>query len=607
MEQGQTDRSGPDFLGWTTRLAAVGAAGVLVVSALAVWIGTSRGFDLTDEGIYLVTSRAFRRPELTFTGAPGMLGPVFQLLGWSIPWLRRVKLIAFLVMSGVLGTTVERVLIRRIGGRSERDLARLVWVVALVMVGGLTVYSLLPQSPGYNDLAILLSMAAVVVTVRAIADGASIRTGVGLGFFGVLLFFVKFPSAAMVGAGCLTVLVVRRRGAVAILLRTLALGGAVGGVIALGLLQVLSGNVISRAQAVFRANSTAVKGQSLSNSYGDIYLSAAGSILRGVGPLVAVVGVAAVVVRWLVRRAPWAACLTMLAVSLAVVAVARRRQFFTGGQDHVSTLQNAFPLLAAIVVLSAWSLRGPAVEGGVSDDDRRRGDLLAGVALLLAAPTLQAIGTGNTPFVIAASAGALWMSGFLVVLFWLAPLRGPASLASIGLAGLVGGATWLLGAPALWLTPFRLAGDLRDQTTLVRGVPRLSGVHTDPATAAFMTDAHRVLADRRVLGRPGFSSFAGVGLAYALELGHPPAGIYIDEPLAGVLSGRIADACRIGAISPDEPPVVLTDASRFSTTTRALEECGIDFPDGYERVTLASPPFLADFGIARISLWTPKP
>lgn len=607
MEQGQTDRSGPDFLGWTTRLAAFGAAGVLVVSALAVWIGTSRGFDLTDEGIYLVTSRAFRRPELTFTGAPGMLGPVFQLLGWSIPWLRRVKLIAFLVMSGVLGTTVERVLIRRIGGRSERDLARLVWVVALVMVGGLTVYSLLPQSPGYNDLAILLSMAAVVVTLRAIADGASIRTGVGLGFFGVLLFFVKFPSAAMVGAGCLTVLVVRRRFSVAIVVRTLALGGAVGGAIALGLLQLLSGNVISRAQAVFRANSTAVKGQSLSNSYGDIYMSAAGSILRGVAPLVAVVGVGALVARWLVRRAPWAACVTMLAVSLAVVAVARRRQFFTGGQDHVSTLQNAFPLLAAIVVLSAWSLRGPAVEGGVSDDDRQRGDLLAGVALLLAAPTLQAIGTGNTPFVIAASAGALWMSGFLVILFWLAPSRGPASLASIGLAGLVGAATWLLGAPALWLTPFRLAGDLRNQTTLVQGVPRLAGVHTDPATAAFLTKARAVMGERNMLGQPGFSSFAGVGMAYALELGHPPAGIYIDEPLAGVLKGRVADACRIGAISPDEPPVVLTDASRFSTTARALEECGIDFPDGYERVTLASPPFLADFGIARISLWTPSP
>ena len=63
----------------------VGTIAAIVVSFVAVWLAASRGLDLTDEGIYLVTYRAFREPDLTFTGAPAILGPLFQTLGWSIP------------------------------------------------------------------------------------------------------------------------------------------------------------------------------------------------------------------------------------------------------------------------------------------------------------------------------------------------------------------------------------------------------------------------------------------------------------------------------------------------------------------------------------------
>ena len=607
MWQSQSVREDGGLLVWINRLAAIGAFLTLVVSAVAVWIGTSRGFDLTDEGIYLATARAFRRPELTFTGAPGVLGPLFQAVGWSIPALRRAKLIAFLVTSAALGCTVERVLVRRTPTQSDTDWVRTLWFVSLVTVGGLSVYSLLPQSPGYNDLAILLAMAAVIVTLRALAEGPGVASGFGLGLIGILLFLVKFPSAVMIGAGCLAVLVIRRRTPLVELARTLGIGAGFGAATGLGLLQLLSGNVVARAQAVFRANNTAVQGQSLSKSYVDIYLSAAGSIFRSLAPLVVLLGIAAVVCRLVARRMPWAACAGYVAMSAAVMAIARQRSFFTGGQDHVETLQNAFPLLTAIVLLGGWSLRPSANLSEGVIDDRHRGDLRAGVALLVAAPTLQAIGTGNTPFAIAASAGAMWTAALYVVLYWKGGVEGPRALAGLALATLVGAGSWLLGAPALWLTPFRLSGDLRDQTAVVRGVPRLAGVRTDSPTAEFLSKAHAELAARKVLGEPGFSSFAGVGLAYALELDHPPAGIYIDEPLAAVLKGRLADACAAGAIGPERRPVVLTDASRYGATAGALGDCGIDFPDGYEQVTLASPPFLDRFGIRRISLWTPMP
>ena len=100
---------------WLPRLVLLGAGTALAVSAVAIWIGATRGLDLTDEGIYLVTYRAFRHPELTFTGTPAILGPVFQLLGWSIPALRRAKLIAILLSSGALGAVVDRFLSRNAG------------------------------------------------------------------------------------------------------------------------------------------------------------------------------------------------------------------------------------------------------------------------------------------------------------------------------------------------------------------------------------------------------------------------------------------------------------------------------------------------------------
>lgn len=589
---------------------AVGLGAAAAASIVAIWIGTSRGIDLTDEGIYLVTYRAFRHPELTFTGTPAILGPLFQLLGWSIPALRRAKLIGFIVTSGMLGFVVDRFLSQRLGGRGIADRARTIAVILLTMIGGLTVYAFLPQSPGYNDMAILLSMIAVAMTLRLMADGPRIRGSIGFGFVLILLFLVKFPSALLIGAGCVLVLFVRRRTTIPLLLRTLAIGGVVGAVCGLFVLQILSGDIVGRIKSVFRANDTAVKGQQLSESYVHVYASATGSVIRAVLPLAGVVAVVAVIGWFLLRRRPWIYALVLVGSSAFVVLVARRRAFFAGGQDNVSTLQNAFPLVTALVLIVVFSVRQTQARAVASTAEpvarRARGDLLAAAVLLLAAPTLQGIGTGNSPFAIAASAGALWVSGLLVLLFWLMPSRGPGAFAGLGMAGLVVGGAWLLGAPALWLTPFRLSGDLRDQTTAIRGVPRLAGVKTDPRTAAFLREAYDVLEKRHLLGSPGFSSFAGVGMAYALELGHPPAGMYVDEPLAAVLKGRVADACRIGAIGPDKLPVVLSDYTRFSATTSALTACGIDFPGSYDRVKLASPPFLKDFGIADISVWTPK-
>ena len=587
------------------RLVLVSAGAALLVSTVAIWIGATRGLDLTDEGIYLVTYRAFRHPELTFTGTPAILGPIFQLLGWSIPALRRAKLIALLLSSGALGAVVDRFLTKRIDLGEATHVGRRAAVIMLTMLGGLTAYAFLPHSPGYNDMAIILSMLAVAITLFALDSGAGVRVGIGLGFVLMLLFLVKFPSALMIGAGCVLVLVVRRRTTLPALLRTIAPGGVVGGVLALGILHLLAGDIAGRIRSLFRANDTAVKSQKLSDSYVQVYASAAGSIIRDILPYLLVLVTVAVLGRFASRgrRGPLTGLLIVLAGGLLLLA--RRNLIFTGGQDHIDTLQDAFPLLTAITFVLATAL-GRSPRQAVSDDRDAGLDLVAATALLLTAPVLQGIGSGNSPFLIATSAGGLWVAGLLTMVLWFIPLRGIGAIGAIGALATVTAGVWLLGAPALWLTPFRLSGDLRDQTVAVRGVPRLAGLRTDPATAVFIEQAHAVVAAKHLQGQPGFSSFAGVGLAYALELRHPPAGMYIDEPLGEVLKARIADACRLGAIGPTKRPVVLSDGSRYDTTAGALQRCGIDFPGDYDHADLVPPPFLKDFGYDTIAVWTPK-
>ena len=585
----------------------VGATAAIVVSSVAVWLAASRGLDLTDEGIYLVTYRAFRIPDLTFTGAPAILGPLFRALGWSIPALRKAKLIAFVISSGALGFVVERFVSGRVARRSLPQRPTMIGFVLLTVVGGMSVYSFLPQTPSYNDLAVLLTMAAVAITLRGIDRGVSIANVAALAFVGTLLLFVKFPSAVLVGAACVGALALRRRGGVLPLLRSLFVGGSLGLTAGLALMQLFGGNVGERARALQRSNATSVKGQELSQAYGRVYLDGLGSVAHAVLPIALALSAVALAAWFVLRR--WPAALTaVLAVSSgAVLVFAWRRGLLTGGADNVAVLQSAFPLLsigAFVVVLTARlaSEAAPAISR-TSEADR---DLLVAIVLVIAAPTLQGLGSGNSPFVIAAAAGALWVAGVLAAIVWLVPRRGVLSLAGLLGAGLVSLGSFAIGAPALWLRPFRVAGDLRDQTAVVRGVPRLAGVHLDPATAAFISNVYRELDRRGLIGRPGFSSFAGVGLSYALELKHPPAGMYVDEALPKVLRSRIAEACELGIIGPDQPPLIITETGRYPATEDGLRACGVGFPVRFEELRFPAPPYLVSAGMVSVSIWIPR-
>ena len=137
------------------------------------WTAASRGVDFTDEGIYLVSYRYYHDPEMVYNGAPAIFGPLFYLVGYSVVSLRRIKIILLLLSGLGLGWATAGFVRRRTTATSSiavipRDVA----VTVFVAIGGFTMYTWLPQSPGYNDLSVLCAM-ALAATILPLLDGRS--------------------------------------------------------------------------------------------------------------------------------------------------------------------------------------------------------------------------------------------------------------------------------------------------------------------------------------------------------------------------------------------------------------------------------------------------
>ena len=79
---------------WVWRLAGISA---LCAVAAGIWVTATlrtvgHGFEIADEGFYLLSYRWWDVSHLTFTGAQYFYGPAFELLGYNIAALRLFRL-----------------------------------------------------------------------------------------------------------------------------------------------------------------------------------------------------------------------------------------------------------------------------------------------------------------------------------------------------------------------------------------------------------------------------------------------------------------------------------------------------------------------------------
>ena len=612
FEAGTTVNGVPSAL--LSTMARIGVAALTVTVLFSVWIlirASPRGLDLTDEGIYLNNYRAWRNPQLTFTGAPVIFGPIFQLLGWSIPNLRLVKLALLLGTSSFLGYATVRFVFAHVQPQVLRREKQAI-VVCVSILGSLSVYAWLPQSPGYNDLAIMFSALAVALTLfwsTAVGRNRIILACL-IGSVSVLLLLVKWPSAVCTAAGITAFIFASGRRK-----RFPSFLGAAfgGGFTTLVFVQLVAGKLPERVKTLKGSSTTSLQGLDFLDAYVWNYTRNIEHTARGVlrigGP---VIFPCLIVALLLIRRRAVLAGLVYSIGLVLLVARTRYKSYLTGGEINVVQLESTFPIffLAALgvtVLYLVYQRNRPFSSPADSIPLFQPKSLIAGITLLSFAPLLQAVGTGNPMFRIAFCAGAAW-SAAIAALMIVAVERGgtpflaPAicSLATVCAVGL------LPGLQGLWTDSFRV-GPLWKQTVSVPSAPEVRGMRFDPATADLIAKTRAILSSEGFVGKPGFSTSNGTGLTYAVGLAQPLAGLFVEEPLPEVLEVRIREACRLGVITASEPPVVLSlGGERPPVATRELQACGIKFPSGYRSFRVKPPsggyPHMRDEGI---TVWLP--
>lgn len=574
------------------RLATFAAIGAALVWSVTAMLCASRGLDITDESFYLLSYRWWDDNFDNFTGAQYFYGPIFELLGYDIAGLRVFKLVTLLLAHGVFGWQFMRWL------RLHRpDAPTTRWWeaagTATIIASSGIVYSWLPLSPGYNDLALtcaVLAAGTALRTVRALTIGAKPPWWApgGLGAVAVVMILDKWSSSlvtlAVIGAALLAVVVAHRSGWRVLLGLTGFI--AAGALLMLAVINFLLVPLGTLIPPLLEVNSLVADSSnsptSLLERYWDGAAELAHDIVRQQG-LLLVAAIAVVLAR---RR--WAALgVVVLSMAVAAVQVVRYDGLIAGPiQLPAFTVTIFAPLVAVALAGTASAVRDrgrPRRErhpGGPTKTDR-----YAVFVMLIALPVAQAAGTGNPIHFLAITGLGVWVAAAIAILTGLHPdAFGPRALVAGMLSGLVV-ATSLIAVDGLWNRPYRTTGH-DASTTTAAGVPALSSVRFDRRTAHTYSDLHALL-DRYVepKGRAmmGFDGLAGVVLMLD---GRPVGEPWYSAKFPMRAAAGIRRACADG--DPwwgDRKPLVLFNRPDTRLERRALRACDLSLREDYRRLT----------------------
>jgi hypothetical protein len=452
---------------------------VFACAVTAVWAGTAlraagHGFDVTDEGFYLLTYRWWNVDHRTFTGAQYVYGPVFALLGHDIAALRVFRLVTVVGGHLLFGLAFMRWLRPR---RPSAPPTRL-WEAAgtaVVLAAGGVVYSWLPPTPGYNDVVLLgalLGLAAVFATARHAERAGRVP------FWLPFAFGVTFVPVLLAKWAALSLLaLVALAGVIALApLGPRAVAGAAGRALAgvAAAAALLHAAVVPLTTAVppmievnrvLAAHSFSIP--VLLDRYWAYSLPMLASAARQYGLLPA-----AAVVAVLVRcRFAQALAGVLCAAGLAVAVRNAARDGGLGGGAGNST---AFvvPLLAAVLVALAVAAAGRL-------EDARGRSLLAVLAVL---PLGYAFGTSNIPLTVSVCAFAVWMAVLVAAVTGLdrTAVAARAVTAAVAAASLIVVACVATGGA--WRHPYRGVPNAQ-ATATAPGVPALASIRLQPDQA----------------------------------------------------------------------------------------------------------------------------
>ncbi len=562
--------------------AALLATAVWVVAALMM---ANRGFDLTDEGFYALSYRWWDSTPRVFTGVQYLYGPVFELLGWSIPGLRVVRLVSVVLVHLAFGWAFMAWLRTR---RPQAPSSR-VWEVAgtltILASAGVT-YGWLPLTPGYDDVVLLTSLLLVALllwSMRTVSGGrrlpllAAALSGPPV----VALLLAKWSSAGVILLFLVVVGVVALRslGARGWLRYVCAMVASV--LVCLALVNAFVQPLRPLAAEMIEVNRLVVESTHSPVELLGMYVRT--TLSMGLGALlVAAVALLVAGGGLALRRTRFAAAglpLVVLGPVVALVAINPGSGGVPGGGSAaIRSYVVALIGLALVVVVARW--------GGsraVAQDHHGRGgravDLVV-VVMLLLLPAVQAFGTGNPLAYLAVNGFACWTALMVAACTMpgTVPVARALAVSATACAVVVAATT---GASGLLRHPYRTVA-WSEATTRIGGPGPLADLRVDATTASRLRGVMAAAGDRQP-GDPvmAFDEMAGVVL---LLDGRTVGEVWYGSTDPERTAAGIRSVCTRPLPWGDALPVVLYDRPPGPVDQDALRACGLSLTSDYRLV-----------------------
>lgn len=576
----------------------VAAAGAL---ATASWVAAAvlmadRGFDVSDEGFYVLSYRWWSSTPRVFTGVQYIYGPVFEVLGWSIPGLRVVRLVSILVVHSAFAWTFMRWLrLRRPDAPASRG-----WEAAgaLVIVASAGVaYGWVPLSPGYNDVVLLSSLGLAALLLWAMRSVELDRplpwaAAVCAGPLAVALLLAKWASAGvialfLVAVGTVALRALRARGWACFLL-----AGVGSVVLSLAAVQMLVTPLRPLATQITEVNRLVAADTNAPLTLLGSYLSSTARLTGiAVGGVVIALAVAGIGLALAGTR------FSALTSVLLVVAPVAGLLFLNpatvgipgGGTAALDRYVSAL-VCVSLVATAGWLFashgpRGPAGRRRVADG--------AVVVLLLLLPAVQALGTGNALAYVAVNQFACWAALLVAACTSPGPRQSVRLLvwSATACAVVVAAST---GVDGLLRHPYRTAGFAADSTR-VGGTGPLASIRVDPDVASRLA-AVRAAAGTRRPGDPVMAFDEMAGLALLLDGRSVGEAWYSRLDHARTVSG-IRSVCTRPRPWGSTSPVLIYDRAPSAADESALRSCGLSLTRDYTFVDV-------DTGLPRLRVYT---
>ncbi len=583
-------------LWWPWATAAAGLATALwAVSALLM---ADHGFDVSDEGFYVLSYRWWDSTPRVFTGVQYVYGPLFELLGWSIPGLRVARLVSILLVHAGFGWAFMCWLrLRRPSAPATRG-----WEVAgttvIVASAGVT-YGWLPLSPGYNDVAAVSATVLCGLVLLALGRGTTstrlpIAPALLMGPPVLGLVLSRWTSALalvplVVGLGALAFHAHHRRGQLAFW------GAALAGTVVSGLLfHVLVLPLDDVFEPILEVNRASA---AYTHHPGELLVHYAreGISVASQALLLLVTGsvVAALSLLGLRRRPPrlWLPPLALAPVLTIALLMLALTPSSLAGSAGLRFYPPVFLALLMSVGLAVWVERGCPLASTVQRLWRQ--PELGVYLLLLLAPLVQGAGSSNGLTDIAVNSLPCWTA---IMVGGVASTRSrPALVPCVSAITCTVVLSTAVACVGLLRDPYRTSG-FAGSTSRVDGAGVLVGLELS------RQEGRLVRGVRSATGHDGADrvsviSFAELGgLVLALD-GQPVGESWNSSRAAqrGVVA--IEEECRHIDQFRAWPPIILFEAEPTAIDLRALRSCGLSLDD-YAR---------ADFSDSRgpILVYTP--